>query len=85
MKKPSNMAAYRKVLSEKQDLIRLRELRIAQLENDLAAAKRREEIMRKELDLARQSSQLSGNLLVQVTAERDDWKNAFKTISRLVK
>lgn len=59
--------------------------RIFQLENDLAAAKRREEIMRKELDLARQSSQLSGNLLVQVTAERDDWKNAFKTISRLVK
>lgn len=56
-----------------------------QLSNDLAAAKRREEIMRKELDLSRQSSLLTSNMLVQVTAERDDWKNAFKTISRLVK
>src|SRR5882672_5326072 len=39
------------------------QIRVQQLQNDLDAAKRREEIMRKELDLSHQSTLLSSNML----------------------
>lgn len=92
MKKLSNIASYRKALSDKHGLVQLRALRISQLENDLNAAKRREEMHREsDLKLADRinvlinQQRLTDACLQQMTDERNDWRDAFKLIMRLVK
>ncbi len=68
------------------------EVRIFQLENDLAAARKREEGYREtELNLHQQINALTQRIqLADETInlhrhERDDWREAFRTVSRLVK
>lgn len=85
MKKPVNMAAYRKALSDKQDLVQLRERRIVQLENDLAASRRRVELFEEANENLRKSHAEKSNELVKAYRDRDDWRDAFRLIMRLVK
>lgn len=56
-----------------------------QLQNDLDAARRREEILQRELEQLRSTQQLTDAVFAKQTNDLNDWKTAFKTISKLVK
>lgn len=67
-------------------------LKLQQSQNDLVAAKRREELMRdSELKLIdqmhglRRDHALQSEALITAYRERDDWRDAFKLIMKLVK
>ena len=66
--------------------------RIFQLTNDLAAARKREEgyratelNMHDKLNALTQRLNLADATINQHRHERDDWREAFRTVSRLVK
>lgn len=80
----------------KAPLMRLRlnnaEIRIFQLENDLAAAKKREEGYREtevnlhdRINALNQRINLADATINQYRHERDDWREAFRTVTKLVK
>ncbi len=56
-----------------------------QLQNDLDAAKTRERGLIESNENLRQSHSLQSHALAQAYRERDDWRDAFKLIMRLVK
>lgn len=56
-----------------------------QVENDLRAAYAREAQFREANENLRRDHALQSNALVQAMRERDDWRDAFKLIMKLVK
>jgi hypothetical protein len=60
-------------------------LRKSQLSNDLEAAKATISRLADENDNFRRSHALQSKALVDALRERDDWRDAFKLIMRLVK
>lgn len=58
---------------------------IKQLENDLDAAKTREHRLIESNDNLRRDHALQSKALCDALRERDDWRDAFKLIMRLVK
>lgn len=67
-------------------------LKIRQLENDLKAAKTREEMHRadelklvEEINRLRSAKQLTDGIIDSLTRDRNDWRDAFKLIMKLVK
>lgn len=70
----------------------MKQLTRKQLQNDLNAARKHAEMLRnsidnvhRELALERSHRKTIGAAIEQANAERDDWRAAFKTISKLVK
>ena len=68
------------------------QIRIQQLTNDLAAAKKREEgyratelNMHDKLNALTMRLNLADATINQYRHERDDWREAFRTVSKLVK
>ena len=58
---------------------------IKSLQNDLIAFKTHLVHVRDENEKLRRDHALQSNALVTAYRERDDWRDAFKTVSRLVK
>lgn len=56
-----------------------------QLSNDLAAAKTRENLLLETCDNLRCSNDSNAIALTAALHERDDWRDAFKLIMKLVK
>jgi len=55
-----------------------------QLQNDLDAAKKREEMLRVENERYAQQSAVSVATIRKLVEERDDWRFAFRTICKAV-
>lgn len=55
-----------------------------QLQADLDAAKKREDILFQENERYRNTTQLLEGHVRQLTEERDDWRFAFRTICKVV-
>lgn len=55
-----------------------------QLQADLDAAKKREEILRQENERYRASAESANAGILRLIEERDDWRFAFRTLCKVV-